>query len=125
MILQAPRRVVRGGAEVQSLGDALQDRDELVARYVNPRRELVRDSQRFDDKGERRGRRAYSGIPASALSIWADGMQGHMVSQSLRWFRSQLGDIQLNKVDEVRAWLPSGASLLECAVEERVRPGRA
>jgi hypothetical protein len=91
--------------ELQQERDYYEDRDELVARFVNPRRELIKDSQRFDDKGERRGRKAYSGIPNSALSVWADGMQGHMVSQSLRWFKSVLGNRELNEVDEVQMWL--------------------
>ena len=82
-----------------------ESRDELVAIYVNPRRELIKDSQRYDNKGDRRGKRAYSGIPGSALSVWADGMQGHMVSQSLRWFKSILGDIELSRDNQVQAWL--------------------
>ena len=82
-----------------------EQRDADVARYVNPRRELIKDSQRFDNKGERRGKRAYSGVPSSALSVWADGMQGHMVSQSLKWFKSVLSDMKLNRVDEVQKYL--------------------
>ena len=81
------------------------DRDYDIARYVNPRRELLRDSQRFDDKGAARGKMSYSGVPSSALGVWADGMQGHMVSQSLRWFKGVLGDPELNRVDEVQAYL--------------------
>ncbi len=80
-------------------------RDYDIARYVNPRRELIRDSQKFDNKGYARGKMAYSGVPNSALSVWADGMQGHMVSQSLRWFKAVLGDPDLNKIDEVQAYL--------------------
>ncbi len=82
-----------------------EDRDVDIARYVNPRRELIKDSQRFDDKGEMRGRQSYSGVANSALGIWADGMQGHMVSQSLRWFRGIIGDPFLNRVDEVQQYL--------------------
>ena len=29
-----------------------EDRDYDIARYVNPRRELLKDSQRYDNKGE-------------------------------------------------------------------------
>ncbi len=82
-----------------------EDRDYDIARYVNPRRELIRDSMRFDSKGEPRGKMAYSGVPSSALGIWADGMQGHMVSQSLRWFKSVLGDPEMNRIDEVQKYL--------------------
>ncbi|KKL04300.1 hypothetical protein LCGC14_2617450, partial [marine sediment metagenome] len=71
----------------------------------NPRRELIRQDQNFDDKGEERGKMSYTGIPNAALSIWADGMQGHMVSQSLRWFKSVLDNIELNKNDEIQAYL--------------------
>ena len=53
-----------------------EDRDYDIARYVNPRRELLRDSQKFDNKGHARGKSSYSGVPASALSVWCDGMQG-------------------------------------------------
>ncbi len=82
-----------------------EDRDYDIARYVNPRRELLRDSQRYDDKGETRGKMAYSGVPNSALGTWVDGMQGHMVSKSLTWFKSVLGDHVLNRVDDVQFYL--------------------
>jgi hypothetical protein len=77
----------------------------LVAKYVNPRRELLKDSQRYDEKGERRGKHVYSGIANSALGVWSDGMQGHMISKSLKWFRSQLDFPALNKIDEVQKYL--------------------
>ncbi len=80
-------------------------RDYDIARYVNPRRELIRDSQRLDDKGASRGKMAYSGEPSSALGIWTDGMQGHLVSQSLRWFKSIFGVPSINDIDEVQKYL--------------------
>jgi len=76
-----------------------------IARYVNPRRELLRDSQRFDDRGKARGKSSYSGVPNSALSVWVDGMQGHLVSQSLNWFKNITSSPALNRVDEVQAYL--------------------
>ena len=91
--------------QMQEVREFYEDRDYEVARFVNPRRELLKDSQRFDDKGEARGRQAWSGIPNSALNIWADGMQGHMVSQSLRWFKSMLSIPRLNEIDEVQRYL--------------------
>ena len=91
--------------QMQEVKDKYENRDYDIARYVNPRRELLRDSQRFDDKGEARGRMAYSGIPASALSIWVDGMQGHLVSQSLQWFKNITSIPALNRVDEVQKYL--------------------
>ena len=82
-----------------------EDRDYEIARYVNPRRELLRDSQRFDNKGEARGKSSYSGVANSALGVWADGMQGHLVSQSLEWFKNVTSSPKLNKVDEVQKYL--------------------
>jgi len=78
---------------------------EDIGMFVNPRRELIKDSQRFDQKGERRGKSSYDGTPQSALNTWADGMQGVMVSQTLRWFVSEMEDLQMNSVDAVRAFL--------------------
>ena len=75
-----------------------------IAKFVNPRRELIKDSQRFDKKGQRRGRDVYDGTPNSALGIWRDGMQGFMVSESLRWFKSEMNDHTLNAIDEVRTF---------------------
>jgi hypothetical protein len=91
--------------ELEDVKRDYDDRDNNIARYVNPRRELIRDSQRYDNKGERRGKRAYSGLANSALGIWADGMQGHMVSQTLKWFKAVLTDNDLNRVDEVQQYL--------------------
>lgn len=98
-------KIILRQKKLEEVREFYSDRDYEVARYVNPRRELLKDSQRYDDRGKARGKTAYSGIPNSALSVWADGMQGHMVSQSLRWFKSVLGDIELNKVDEVQQYL--------------------
>ena len=44
---------------MKQLEDVKQDYDERdynIARFVNPRRELIEDSQRFDDKGKERGK---------------------------------------------------------------------
>ncbi len=91
--------------QLEEVKSDYEQRDYDIARYVNPRRELIKDSQRFDDKGAMRGKVAYSGAPSSALSVWSDGMQGHMVSQSLRWFKSGLTDFDLNRNDEVQKYL--------------------
>ena len=91
--------------QLEEIKEPYAKRDYDVARFVNPRRELIMDSQRFDEKGDARGKDAYSGVPASALAVWADGMQGHMVSQSLRWFKSVMGDYKLNRIDEVQQYL--------------------
>ncbi len=76
-----------------------------ITKFVNPRRELIRDSQRFDKKGQRKGRNVYDGTPNAALGIWRDGMQGFMVSESLRWFKSEMNNHALNSIDEVRVFL--------------------
>ena len=76
-----------------------------IGTLVNPRRELIKDSQRFDTKGQRKGKGVYDGTPQSALNTWADGMQGVMVSQTLRWFVSEMEDIAMNSIDEVREFL--------------------
>lgn len=81
------------------------DLHEDIGRLVNPRRELIRDSQRFDQKGTRKGTDVFDGTPQSALNTWADGMQGVMVSQTLRWFVSEMEDVRTNSVDEVRVFL--------------------
>lgn len=77
----------------------------LAAKFVNPRRELIKDSQRYDLKGKKRGKDIFDASPASALGVWRDGMQGFMVSKSLRWFKSEMSDYTLNDIDEVRIFL--------------------
>ena len=93
--------------QMEEVKNDYEARDADVAKFVNPRRELIKDSQRFDNKGDARGKSSYSGIPSSALGIWTDGMQGHMVSRSLRWFMSQLGHPTLSRNDEIQAYLQS------------------
>jgi len=78
---------------------------EDITKFVNPRRELIKDSQRFDKKGQRRGRDVFDGTPNAALGIWRDGMQGFMVSEALRWFLAEMNDHTLNDIDEVRIFL--------------------
>ena len=91
--------------QLEEVKSKYEDRDYDIARYVNPRRELLKDSQRFDDRGYARGKQSYSGVPNSALSVWVDGMQGHMVSSSLNWFRAVMDNAELNENDEVQMWL--------------------
>jgi hypothetical protein len=76
-----------------------------ICKLVNPRRENINASDHTYRKGRRRGTNSYSGTPMGALSVWADGMQGFLVSESLNWFRSELSDAVLNSNDEVRLWL--------------------
>lgn len=82
-----------------------EDLHEDIGQLVNPRRELIKDSQRFDAKGQRRGKQVFDGTPQSALNTWADGMQDVMVSQTLRWFVSEMEDPRTNSIDEVRIFL--------------------
>lgn len=88
---------------------------EEAAQFVNPRRELIRDSQRFDMKGQKRGKDIFDGTPMGALSIWRDGMQGFMVSKSLNWFVPEMSDYTLNAVDEVRSFLQEYAEAMYAA----------
>jgi len=93
---------------MKQLEDVKKDYEELIstsAKFTNPRRELMRDSQRFDLKGQKRGKDIFDNTPATALGIWRDGMQGFMVSESLRWFKAETSDWRLNNVDDVRKFL--------------------
>lgn len=91
--------------QLEQVREDYEDLISLAAKYVNPRRELIRDSQRFDLKGKKRGKDIFDGTPASALGVWRDGMQGFMVSKSLRWFKSEMSDHTLKDIDEVRIFL--------------------
>jgi hypothetical protein len=91
--------------QLEEVKDDYEDLIELAAKYVNPRRELIKNSQRYDEKGKKRGKDIFDPTPASALGIWRDGMQGFMVSKSLRWFKTEMSDHRLNEIDEVRAFL--------------------
>ncbi len=74
-----------------------------IARFVNPRRENIKEADKFNIKGQRKGRSVYDGTPLGALNTWADGMQGFLVSGT--WFKSQMSNPLLNKIDSVREWL--------------------
>ncbi|KKN78809.1 hypothetical protein LCGC14_0345810 [marine sediment metagenome] len=92
----------------KQLEEVKRDYEPLIqqaASFTNPRRELIRDSSRNDKKGQKRGKAIFDPTPASALGIWRDGMQGFMVSKSLRWFKSEMSDHTLNDIDEVRIFL--------------------
>jgi hypothetical protein len=76
-----------------------------IGKYVNPRREDLRTYDHTRTKGRRRGTSAYANTAQQALNIWADGMQGLLVSESKIWFRSELSLVELNRLPEVMAWL--------------------
>lgn len=76
-----------------------------ISRFVNPRRENIKDSQKYNLKGQRLGQDCYDGTPNSALNTWADGMQGVIFSGHLDWFRSEMDNPFLNDNDNVRMWL--------------------
>jgi len=76
-----------------------------ITRFGNPRRENILLSSASNLKGQRKGKDAYDGTPLGALNTWSDGMQGFLVSKSLTWFRSEMDEPVLNKIDEVREWL--------------------
>lgn len=74
-----------------------------VTRLGNPRREDIRDDDKHNLRGQRKGKSVYDGTALGSLNIWADGMQGFLLSGS--WFRSEMSNPELNDVDAVRAWL--------------------
>ncbi len=74
-----------------------------VTRLGNPRREDIRDDDKTNLKGQRKGKAVYDGTALGSLNIWADGMQGFLLSGT--WFRSEMSNPELNEVDSVRNWL--------------------
>jgi len=74
-----------------------------VTRLGNPRRENIRDEDKTNLKGQRKGKSVYDGTALGSLNIWADGMQGFLLAGS--WFRSEMSNPELNDVDAVRDWL--------------------
>lgn len=90
---------------------------QLAAKFVNPRRELMRDSQRYDKKGQKQGKDIFDSSGSLALATWRDGMQGFMVSESLRWFKTRMSDYRLNDIDEVRIFLQEYDEAMYAAYE--------
>lgn len=76
-----------------------------ITKYVNPRREDILANDYTKTKGQRKGKDAYDGTPNAALNTWADGMQGHLVSEHLNWFLSRMSVDWLNDMDEVLLYL--------------------
>ena len=74
-----------------------------VSKFCNPRREDIKDADRTNIKGQRKGKSAYDGTALGALNTWADGMIGFLVSGS--WFKSEMSNPHLNDTDSVRHWL--------------------
>jgi hypothetical protein len=88
--------------ELDEIWDKYKDLWEDITDLVNPRRYDLEDNV---ERGKKRGVEIYDGTAPGALSVWADGIQGFMVSQSMRWFRSVMSKPDMNKIDEVRVWL--------------------
>ncbi len=74
-----------------------------IGRFVYTRRRNITLNSAVDEKGQNLGTRSYDGTPLGSLNIWADGMQGLLLSG--RWFRSIMDNPLLNKIDRVREWL--------------------
>lgn len=74
-----------------------------ITKFINPRRRDVSVESETNDKGRNLGTDIYDGTPLGALNTWSDGMQGFLVSN--RWFKSQMDNPVLNKIDIVRQWL--------------------
>jgi len=74
-----------------------------IGRFIDPRRKDITAESRTNDKGRNLGTDIYDGSPQGALNTWSDGMQGFLVSG--RWFKSEMSNPSLNKIDSVRQWL--------------------
>lgn len=74
-----------------------------IGKFVNIRRENMTISSASLEKGQRKGTHAFDGTPLGALNTWADGMQGFLFSKN--WFKSQMSNPVLNRIDAVREWL--------------------
>lgn len=72
-------------------------------RLGNPRREDIRAEDSANLKGQRKGKAVYDGTALGSLNIWADGMQGFLLSGS--WFKSEMSNPELNEIDNVRNYL--------------------
>ncbi len=74
-----------------------------IGKFVNIRRRDMTISSASLEKGQRKGTEAFDGTPLGALNTWSDGMQGFLVSRN--WFKSQMSNPLLNRIDSVRSWL--------------------
>lgn len=74
-----------------------------IGRFINTRRKDITVDSSTNNKGRNLGTSVYDGSPQGALNTWSDGMQGFLVSG--RWFKSQMSNPTLNKIDSVRNWL--------------------
>ena len=70
------------------------------------------DATDGESKGEKRNLEVFNGGPIEALQTWADGLQGHLASPSLDWFRYAMPDRELNSIPEVRKWLQAGEEVV-------------
>ena len=74
-----------------------------ISRFIDTRRKDITLNSATNNKGQNLGKDVYDGSPLGALNTWADGMQGFLVSG--QWFKSQMSNPLLNKIDSVRNWL--------------------
>ena len=95
LLRQAQMETVRNPYEVGMWSD--------ISRFINQRRKDITLNSATNNKGKNLGTSIYDGTPLGALNIWADGMQGLLLSG--RWFRSELDNPLSNKIDRVREWL--------------------
>lgn len=70
-------------------------------RFTCPRRSDIKT----DSKGKKKGTDIYNGAGIHALNLWSDGLQGHHVSQAIKWFAYTHSNPDLAENDDVRAWL--------------------
>jgi hypothetical protein len=92
--------ILRNFHEMENVRKTYEPLWEDITTLCNQRRD---DYLQTDTKGRKRGADSWDGIANRALGIWADGMQGFMVSPSEIWARSRIA--ALTDEDIVRAWL--------------------
>ncbi len=90
----------------------------LCAEYFYPNRD---DLYGTESTGKKKGMRIYDGTPGSALRTWSDGMQGYLISRSIRWFVLKMSTENLNEHPEVKQWLQELESILyACAIRNKL-----
>lgn len=74
-----------------------------VADNFNTLRENMKG---FDLEGKKQGTKLYDGTPVGALNLFADGLQGAVIPQSVPWFSQKLPRkfALLEDVPEIRIW---------------------
>jgi hypothetical protein len=97
---QLAQAILERQSEMELVRNAYEDLWSDITTLVNQRRD---DYLQTQAKGRKRDVDSWDGIANRALNIWADGMQGFMVSPAEVWARARLEGFEGD--DEVRSWL--------------------